>query len=405
MSWQQKPFRQLISPIAPETFLSEVFGQRFLHIPHPQDRSRFTELFSWASLNQLLNLSSDATAGIRIARDQMNYLIKKDSHTLGDILENLRLGGTLILEGIDRHDVTLAAFLDALSDELATQARINLYLSYPGMPGYPLHYDSHDFFILQIQGQKRWQIFPETVNSPLRESGQFAQTAQTAPKPTGPMLAELLMQPGDVLYLPKGYWHQALAEGSEPSLHLTLGLYVSTGLDLFQWLLNTLREQALFRRSFPLTLKQDLPAKAADPSPFAGHFQALSAELKRLLADPDLLHSFHQESVAGLSRRQAFSLPHHYLRSSLELDRFLQFKVRQVPHYLLERDSQLLELVYPKEKLKFSVAARGLLTDILSRTEFSRQQLLAAHPEFSWEAILEVLLPLVQDGIVVPQAA
>ncbi len=51
-------------------------------------------------------------------------------------------------------DTKAKAFADALSDELSSRVMINLYLSSPGVAGFPRHYDTHDFFILQIAGYK-----------------------------------------------------------------------------------------------------------------------------------------------------------------------------------------------------------------------------------------------------------
>jgi len=69
------------------------------------------------------------------------------------------------------------------------------------------HFDQYDVFLLQVEGQRRWQIGP-TCNSqtPLREDVPLRQIKDFAPE------HEWLLDAGDMLYLPPGVSHWGIAE-------------------------------------------------------------------------------------------------------------------------------------------------------------------------------------------------
>lgn len=406
MTWRDSPLRNILDPVSPEDFQSQYFGQKYLHIPAtPTKQFQCTELFNWNALNALLNKSSAQGLKLRIVQNSLNYLIQKNAENLKDILFKLRSGGTLVLEGIDQRDDHLACFCDALSAEIGSKTRINLYLSCPGQAGYPLHYDTHDFFILQIYGLKRWEIFPPTIADPLLPAESFVPPYQGEVEDSRPLesqrLSELLISPGDLLYVPKGFWHRAMAE-QEPSLHLTIGLYMPTGLDLMHWLMEQLRKKPEFRKAFPLCLKQDWPDTTAIKSPYHNQFENLKTTLMEQLNDPELLHHYHQDHWAGLEHRQSFSLPHQYASTASDLNQSESFKVSKVPYYLLSFEDGRLELVSQHQKLKFTIEARALLEYILEASIFTRAELLAQFPEYPWPLLQEVLLPLIQDGLIIP---
>jgi hypothetical protein len=57
------------------------------------------------------------------------------------------------------------------------------------------------------------------------------------------------MKTGDVMHIPRGYWHQATREdsGTGFSLHATFGISKRTGVDFVAWLADQSRRDELFR--------------------------------------------------------------------------------------------------------------------------------------------------------------
>ncbi|MGV3526248.1 MAG: cupin domain-containing protein [Candidatus Sericytochromatia bacterium] len=391
MHWHAHPLAQLLAPVPVADFVQQLWGRQ-PHLITAPDPDKFARLFDWERLNQLLNTGVER---LHLLNGPTNTYVTRSADQLHLIAEHLRAGATLVLEQIDQQDGELAAFADALSGELGLDVAINLYLSAPNHPGFALHYDTHDVLVLQLAGQKDWQILPPTLSHPL---AQHKSSTQTPPPAEAPR-QHVQLHPGDVFYLPKGWWHQALARGETPSLHLTLGLFARTGSDLLKWLVSSSEAHPLFRQNLPLGSPNEVL-----PSPWAHHWQNLYAQLTNLLDQPDLLQRYRQSQIAGLARRQAFALPHQYALSAADLSSVEAFRVVQVPHHLSQGRDGLLELVYPQENLKFAPLAENLLRSLLSQPRITRAQLGTAFPQFPWPLLLEVLLPLVQDGLLIPES-
>ena len=80
-------------------------------------------------------------------------------------------------------------------------------------------------FILQLEGRKRWRVgacADDGYRLPRVSSEDFDGEAL---RRLCPQLSEIVLEPGDVLYLPRGFIHSAVTEGSENSLHLTLSCH------------------------------------------------------------------------------------------------------------------------------------------------------------------------------------
>lgn len=401
--WQRRPLSQLLKPLNFEQFSSQYFARAPLHLPAADSqRDRFENLFNWEAFNQLLNLGAESSPGIKIFKDKAHYIYKRVPETLSQVMAEIRNGSTVVLDQIDRLDPKLAAFADALSAELATKVMINLYLSSPGIAGFPAHYDTHDFFILQIAGHKRWDIYPSTMYQPLLLPPLLdPKHPGVQPPPPESRLQSLKMSPGDVLYVPKGFWHEALAV-DEPSLHLTVGVYASTGVDLMNYLLTEVMERPVFRTPMPLIQQTDLPKRSEQSSPWQGHVQTLKQNLIKLLDDPGLLLRFHQSNISSFERRTAFQFPWMFAHSPADLAHITEYQVAHVPYLLTVYPQGYVELVYAKQRMKFAALAQPLLDHILSSDSFTKAELQARFPEFVWPDVLDVLLPLVQDGLLLP---
>jgi hypothetical protein len=116
----------------------------------------------------------------------------------------------------------------------------------PNAQGFPAHYDSHDVFILQVHGTKHWQIFDTPIELPFR--GQPFKRDET---PVGAVTMDFHLQPGDMLYLPRGIMHAADTREGE-TLHITVGALQTTWTEL---LVEAIAKVALgdpeMRRSLP----------------------------------------------------------------------------------------------------------------------------------------------------------
>jgi 50S ribosomal protein L16 3-hydroxylase len=97
------------------------------------------------------------------------------------------------------------------------------------------HWDGWEQFIVQVRGHKEWRL---AVNTAVQfPSVPYAQGDLVAPRlswlcgPTPPVMREpetaIVMEPGTVLFLPRGYWHETKALGEE-SWHVCVYLRTPT---------------------------------------------------------------------------------------------------------------------------------------------------------------------------------
>ncbi|MBD0335799.1 MAG: transcription factor jumonji jmjC domain-containing protein, partial [Cyanobacteria bacterium Co-bin13] len=216
----------------------------------------------------------------------------------------LNQGATLIVNGVHHRVPTLSGLVDDLRQELGYRVHANLYCSPAQQQGLTCHYDTHEIFILQIDGAKEWFVYPETMPFPTEALRALPQE----PPQASPYL-KCVLQPGDVLYIPRGHWHYGVA-CDRPSLHLTLGITCLTGLDWLNWLQRDLQTQTDWRRSLPAIAD-------GDPSALKAHLLTLQQQLATALQDPECLQRYIDDLMGGESSDAAISLPTQ-LESDLE---------------------------------------------------------------------------------------
>jgi ribosomal protein L16 Arg81 hydroxylase len=159
------------------------------------------------------------------------------------VLTEWERGATIVLQGLHLTRPELAAFGRSLEQTLGHPAQVNAYYTPRSAQGLPVHHDTHDVFVLQVAGEKRWLVYEPALELPLKNQKYSEELG--AP---GAPVHDLVLQPGDTLYLPRGWLHEALTSESD-SLHLTVGVNVVTWLDAFRAALDECADELGFRRS------------------------------------------------------------------------------------------------------------------------------------------------------------
>lgn len=163
-----------------------------------------------------------------------------------ELHERLDAGASLVVDAIDQLHPPIGALAQDLEGWLRTHVQVNAYASWTATEGFGTHWDDHDVIVVQVSGAKRWRLFGATRTAPM-----YRDVAEPEDPPETPV-ADLVLQPGDVLYLPRGWWHAVTADQGTASLHLTCGLGAHTGADLIRWLSDELRSSELVRTDLPV---------------------------------------------------------------------------------------------------------------------------------------------------------
>lgn len=301
----------------------------------------------------------------------------------------LQEGATLIIDRVHEQIPNLATWTAALRSELGYTTQINSYASFPHKQGFKCHYDTHDVFILQIEGCKTWKVFSDTFKFPLPEQ----KSASLTPPEEKPYL-DCILSPGDVLYIPRGYWHYALA-GDVPSLHLTLGIHTKTAVDYLEWWLEKMRQEENWRASLPL------PKNTQE---FQEHLQQLSQSFSSQLTNPDNINQYRYYLNSLGKPVNKYSLPQQMgweIFPQGKLTKFSNQPFQQVQIFdLPEPDSYRITTL--GKEIFLTGIPRTELAKIFQTSEFTGETIQQWLPDFDWETELVPLLSrLVQEGILI----
>ncbi len=242
---------RLLSPIGFTHFVEQYWEREVLHI-NRDDPDRYASLLSAGDIETLLSTQrlelSDVQLSAGAASPPPSDYLDANGHVVTRrLLDGHRKGATLVLSQAQRRIPSLADFCRDIHAGLAMRCQTNAYLSPAGQQGFQPHYDSHDVFILQVQGRKVFNFYGGGPELPANHH-RFDAALHRA----GDLQSAVELTAGDALYIPRGVMHDAAADRASPSLHITLGLFPLTLMDVLQDLLARAEtNDADFRRSIP----------------------------------------------------------------------------------------------------------------------------------------------------------
>ena len=215
---------RLIQPVTLESFKSEYWEKRPLIIAR-KEPSYYERLLTLSDVDHILAHSSIRSSDIRIVRNgQDTPLMNLTSEganlsegSLEALYQEYRDGSTIVLLFLQERWPALKHLCRSIATELSAGVQVNVYLTPPGERALNTHYDTHDVFVLQTHGSKLWRIYDSPFPLPLPEH-PYRVRPNSDP---GDPLSELTLEPGDIIYIPRGYLHDA-ASLESTSLHLTV---------------------------------------------------------------------------------------------------------------------------------------------------------------------------------------
>lgn len=219
-------------------------------------------------------------------------------------------GATLVLNRMEIRSIQIKRLCLEIGRFLGEQTVANGYLAFGGDGTFGKHWDTHDVFVVQLIGRKRWKIFPPTFELPIssQTSKNFKDDC-----PADPCFDQVI-EPGDILYVPRGWWHHAIPIEGEPTFHVAIGVHVPTVLDYLIWACaNVLPKHITFRRSI------DLQENSPDI------INAALDEIGTLLKSQNTTDTFRQRAmakdtaVAGFNFNPLFPQSDGYLDDELIL--------------------------------------------------------------------------------------
>jgi ribosomal protein L16 Arg81 hydroxylase len=245
------------------SFATQYWGRRPLLSRSASLPRDFSDLLSGSMVDELIAERGVRAPFIRMATQ--GQLLAKDCY-LGPagfgaempdqvdsakVLAQFASGATIVLQGLHRLWPPLIDFVSHLVDDLGHPAQANAYVTPPSNRGFDPHYDVHDVFVLQVQGEKRWIIHEPVHRDPLSTQPWTDHRAAIAERAAQDAVLDCVLAPGDALYLPRGWIHSAEALETT-SIHLTIGVAPLTVLDVVQSTVDALASDTNFRTSLPM---------------------------------------------------------------------------------------------------------------------------------------------------------
>jgi hypothetical protein len=312
-------------------------------------RSGFDDLVSEADLEALVCSGALRSPAFRLVKAGERLRLKDHAVDIpwrplpftgvanpGAVAEAFNEGASIVAQGLHHWWPPVARFCRDLEAELGHPAQGNAYWTPRDSQGLPVHHDTHDVFVLQIAGEKRWLVYEPVFELPLKDQRYSEEMGGP-----GEIVHDVVLRAGDTLYLPRGWLHQAVTSETD-SLHLTVGVNIYTWIDAMKAALRAAESDVELRRSVP-----------ADGEGGAELVELLAARL-----DPQSVRRRMRRKFV-ISRRPILENRISELRALDELDGDTAVERRPtVIADLHERRDGSIELAFEGKRLAFPAHAR-----------------------------------------------
>lgn len=373
---------RILRPLSVEAFFSDAWQRRAVHCgPSP---GRHDALFSRGRFAEFVALVPFPNDALSIALDGTRHDAQSPQH----VADSVRSGGTVVFDRVEDFDPTVARYVAAMEGELGERVKIHAFFSQPGRVGFTAHYDTHDIFVLQIEGRKRWRIYEPTISAPLRVIRPARERCPETP------YMDVVLEPGDTLYVPRGHWHEPRAVDGE-SLHVCTGVHPKTGVDFVKWLADELAHDVRFRGAIENAAELRVDDRHETPGAFRRNLDAVITALRERLDDATLADRFAASCRSSLRDRQPVGFDK---RANPDLTGSLQ--VRADAHPRLGDDGQHTLLSVAGHTMRFSRPAAPVLAAVFELGRFDAATIQARCPQFDARELRLVLATLWTAGLV-----
>ena len=203
----------------------------------------------------------------------------------------LRNGATLV-----RNRIKNEPFVDQISKQIGSFAEARTltgsYAAFSSKSSYKSHWDTRDVYAVQLLGRKRWILRKPNFEFPL-----YMQQTKNFPDIKEPeeIYMDVILEAGDILYIPRGWWHDPLPLDEE-TFHLAVATFAPTGFEYMRWLQNIMPGILDCRKNFT-NFQND-----------AETIDSLSQQVAEIIRDKGCYQSFMMHHLAEQSVPSMLSL-------------------------------------------------------------------------------------------------
>jgi ribosomal protein L16 Arg81 hydroxylase len=244
-----------LDPFGPDRFFAEHWQRAPLVVPRGEP-GRFDGILSAADVERLVCETGIRTPAFRLVKDGAQLPLAGYTQDVAwrpgsfaglavvdRVAAEHAAGATIVLQALHLHWRPAALYCRELERWLGIPVQANAYSTPASAQGFAVHHDTHDVFVLQVAGSKRWRIYEPVLELPLKDQRWSPDLGDP-----GAPVADFTLAAGDTLYVPRGWPHEAVTDSSE-SLHVTVGLHAPTRLDALRAALDACAGDVEFRRA------------------------------------------------------------------------------------------------------------------------------------------------------------
>lgn len=245
-------FEKLLAPLTLAEF-AESYWRKSPVLASKDDE--FSEILTVEEIDLFMNQFSLTYPSVKLIREgqeydrknySLNYLNDFNFINKSEFFKCFVEGATIAIQAAHLQFERLNAFTSTLEKETNMEVHANIYITPSGEQGFHPHYDTHEVFVLQIFGQKTWNLYDIPLQAPLK--GWHLPDEHRLRYRNSKPSHQVEISCGDVLYVPRGVVHDAFTTDSL-SIHITIGLHPPTKIDLLKNLILKAENEPYYRET------------------------------------------------------------------------------------------------------------------------------------------------------------
>ena len=225
----KKDLKSIIDPISEEVFFRDYYAKKFLHIER-SNSSYYDQLLTLEDIDKILTTQNHIP--IRVVRQKQ--VVPPELYGTGKdlmaMIEYFSKGASIVFDRLDATWEPLRQLCWNVYKDIGTCKDIfaNVYYTPPTSQAFKIHMDWQENFILQVKGEKVWNLFETEIKLPV-DDGQaklFVKGIDESKK-----THTITLKEGDLLYVPRGLAHEVMTSDKQ-SLHITFTVIPMTKYDV-----------------------------------------------------------------------------------------------------------------------------------------------------------------------------
>ncbi len=387
-------FSHIVAPYSVEDFYNTYHEKDILHVSR-NNANYYNNILTSKEISDFLDRQDIFYPSLRIVKNgkelPMGEYTKKGvpigHHKKDGVIHTekafalFNAGSTLVIQGGQRYFDNLSKCCLHLSNNFSSPVQANLYITPNKSQGFNPHWDTHDVFVLQISGTKTWQLYGFEKELPTKSQSFVSKGYDKKPIQT------LQLSPGDFLYVPRGYVHDAMADDGI-SAHITIGILSYTWARFFTEAFPQLEEFKEFREAVPFWKGEELHTLVKEK------LEVLKEKINQL----DFNKSISRLS-ANHNKMQAQPV-NNYFQSLLDIDRISStsvFGLNEAVIYTIKKEEDTLKIAYLDKAISLPANAETIIDTMFEKKVFSFNDLPDHLPEENKKAFVR---QLIKEGMI-----